>query len=59
MDINPPNIGNLIIDGELIFDSTLPISDLNVKNIWVRRGNITAGTKDNNFYKKIFINLKS
>ena len=57
LDIDPPNLASLIIDGELIFDSSRALNTLNSYIIWVRKGNITAGSPSIPFPNKIIINI--
>ena len=38
LDIDPPVLGNLYIDGELIFDEVRENSVIRATNIWVRKG---------------------
>lgn len=57
LDIDPPNLKSLIVDGELIFDTSRANSQLNSSLIWVRLGSITAGDPANPFPGKITINM--
>lgn len=57
LDIDPPNLATLIIDGDLIFDSSRPSSKLSANIIWARLGNLTAGDSENAFPGQILINM--
>ena len=57
LDIDPPLLTRLVIDGELIFDNRRNLSTLTVGIIWVRLGNLTAGAINQTFPGKIYINI--
>jgi len=57
LDINPPNLQSLIIDGELMFDPAKTNSTLSASIIWARLGNLTAGSAQTPFPGKILINM--
>ena len=49
MDINPPLLDYLIIDGEVIFDEMLGNSELQANVIWIRKGRLRIGSYDKPF----------
>ena len=57
LDIDPPVLDKLIIDGELQFDTSRSLSTLTATNIWVRKGNLTAGNSSYAFPGQIVINM--
>ena len=57
LDVDPPNLARLIIDGELIFDNSRTMSTLAASIIWVRLGNLTAGSIESPFSGNILINM--
>jgi hypothetical protein len=56
LDIDPPPLSNLIIDGNLIADGT---RDVNIISnfIFIRSGNFTAGSSFNPFSRKLTIQI--
>jgi hypothetical protein len=59
MDINPPKLGTLKINGDLMFDDTRDLNILRAKNIWIVKGNLTAGNNLTSYKNKIRIELHS
>jgi len=59
MNINPPELKNLIIDGNLMFDDSKSESVLKAKNIFIRFGSLIAGTNTTPYNNKILIELTS
>jgi hypothetical protein len=57
LDVDTPILGNIIVDGYLIFADTKPLIQLNAKNIWVRSGKIIIGTSDVPYQNNAKINL--
>ena len=57
LDIDPPNLQTLVVDGQLMFDPTRTSSVLTASIIWARLGNITAGNPNNPFPGQILINM--
>ena len=57
LDIDTANLARLMIDGNLFFDPTRKLSTLTSALIWVRLGNLTAGTPTTPFPNKIVINI--
>lgn len=47
LDVNTSNLSKITIDGDLSFDSSKPVLRLTAGIIWVRLGNLSAGTNDN------------
>lgn len=56
LDVDPPNLARLLVQGSLIFDPTRNVSTLTAALIWVS-GNLTAGNISNPFPNKILINI--
>jgi len=44
LDINPPALNKLLVDGDLYFVDNRPLNNLTANLIWVRTGNLIAGT---------------
>jgi hypothetical protein len=57
LDVNPPPIGILTIDGNLAINSNQNYTNLIARAIYVRYGNFTAGTFAEAFTNKINITL--
>ena len=57
LDIDPPNLGNLIINGDLIFDIRRPITTLKARNIYIYTGKLLAGNETMPFGNRIDIIL--
>ena len=58
LDIIPPFLSSITIDGELIFDEMLEESILEVNTIWVRKGRLIIGSQARAFPNKVDILLK-
>lgn len=58
LDVIPPFLSSIIIDGELIFDEMLKESRLEVNTIWVRKGRLIIGSQTKAFSNKVDILLK-
>jgi|NOAtaT_7_FD_contig_21_4274204_length_263_multi_4_in_0_out_0_1 hypothetical protein len=59
MDIDPPKLGTLKINGDLMFDDSRDLNILRAKNIWIVKGNLTAGSSRTPYKNKIRIELHS
>jgi hypothetical protein len=59
MDIDPPKLGTLKINGDLMFDDSRDLNILRAKNIWIVKGNLTAGSSTTPYKNKIRIELHS
>jgi len=57
LDIDPPILGSLTIDGVLVFSALRNSSNLRAKNIWVRYGQLLAGNETQAFTSNIIITL--
>ena len=57
MDVDPPALGTLTINGVLLFDEARAESLLEAKNIWIFQGEMHAGTASEPFPGKITIRL--
>jgi len=44
LDVDTANLDELVVNGRLYFDDTRALTKLRAKNIWVRKGQILAGT---------------
>ena len=57
LDVNTSNLSKLIVDGDLKFDSNKSLIKLTAGIIWVRLGNLTAGSAINPIQNKVQIEL--
>jgi hypothetical protein len=57
LDVDTPILNLLTIDGNLYFDNTRAISNLQSKLIWVRTGKIVAGEDGIPFTNQAIITL--
>jgi len=57
LDIDPPALNNLFIDGDLVFMNGRNESNLSANNIWIRQGRLIAGDENTSFTSKINIIL--
>ena len=57
IDIDPPNLGILFIEGDLIFDSQRPKTIIKARNIYINKGKLIAGNESFPFLNRIEIIL--
>ena len=57
LNVDTASLGTLEIRGTVKFDHNRAISKITAKNIWIRSGEILAGTKEIPFINKIEITL--
>eukprot|EP01016_Furgasonia_blochmanni_P030603 TRINITY_DN3178_c0_g3_i6.p1 TRINITY_DN3178_c0_g3~~TRINITY_DN3178_c0_g3_i6.p1 ORF type:complete len:1090 (-),score=393.49 TRINITY_DN3178_c0_g3_i6:117-3386(-) len=57
IDADTPLLNSLEVNGELTIDESRPLTKINAKNIWIRKGIFKVGSKEKPFTNKLEINL--